>query len=88
MRIEVTEETGIRHQPINPNTPPYGHLKCGEVREVDDADGRFFVANGWARDVEGNQPTGERGKLDRTDPAKFPHAEPSPRIDPQDSVHE
>lgn len=62
MRIEITEETGIRHA-------PYGHMKKGEIREVEDDHGAFFVANGWAKDVDDpDAEPKERGSLDHQDP--------------------
>ena len=64
MKIEIIEPGGIKHA-------PYGHLQEGEIRVVDDHHGEFFCANGWAKDVDDNVPTGDRGSLDRTDPEKF-----------------
>lgn len=64
MKIEILEETGIKHA-------PYGHMQKGEIRVVDDHDGQFFCGNGWALDVDENVPTGKRGSLDRKDPAAW-----------------
>lgn len=75
MKIEITEETGIKDA-------KYGHMQPGEVRVVDDDFGRFVCANGWARDLEGLEPTGERGKLDRKDPAEWAKENPpEPRVE-------
>lgn len=62
MRIEITEETGIRHE-------GFGHMQQGEIREVPDHLGKFFVSNGWAKDVDGKVRQGARGDLDYEDPA-------------------
>lgn len=32
----------------------------GDVCLVTDAEGEYFVRNGWARDVDGDVPTGDR----------------------------
>lgn len=80
MKIEITEKTGIR-------TQEYGHMKHGEIREVDDHLGAFYCANGWAKDVSGTVPTGERGKLDRIDPAKWPNDQPKKQIEPGNASH-
>lgn len=70
MMILITEENGIKHQ-------PYGHMKKGETREVSDDDGRFFCANGWARDTKGIVETGKRGSLDNIDPKKWIEENPA-----------
>lgn len=78
MKIEITEQNGIKHA-------PYGHMLHGEIRVVDAADGEFFCANGWARDVDGNVETGERGSLDRVNPEEWKKdraAEPREMIEP------
>ena len=64
MKIEILEETGIK-------TPEYGHMQKGEIRIVDDHLGAYYCSNGWARDCDEKVPTGERGKLDRLNPAEW-----------------
>lgn len=64
MKIEVIEPGGIKHA-------PYGHLQLGEIRVVDDQFGKFACANGWAKDVDGQVETGERGKLDHHNPEEW-----------------
>lgn len=82
MRIEIIEPTGIKHA-------PYGHMLQGEVREVDEQFGRFACANGWAKDVAGQVPTGQRGSQDYQDPAKWEPGKSAskaaePKIQPAD----
>ena len=50
MKIEVLEK--ILHE--------REVFEAGETRVVDDALGKYFCANGWAKDADGNVPTGER----------------------------
>lgn len=83
MKIEILEETGIK-------TSEYGHMKHGEIRVVEDGDGEFYCANGWAKDVDGQVETGKRGKLDRVDPKKWAadkKAEKADKVQPQNVVH-
>lgn len=64
MKIEITEQTGIK-------TAEYGHMQHGEIRVVDNHLGQFYCANGWAKDVDGVVPTGQRGSLDRQVPSEW-----------------
>lgn len=52
MKIEITEPNGILHG--------RERFESGDVRSVDDALGDYFCRMGWAKDVDGNVPTGER----------------------------
>lgn len=72
MKIEILEATGVKHA-------PYGHMKQGEIREVDPQFGAFACANGWARDVDGAVATGDRGQFDLHDPIGWqPTDKPGP----------
>lgn len=64
MLIKIIEETGIRHE-------GYGHLKKGEIREVEDHHALFFIKNGWAESQDGSVLVGERGSLDFENPDEF-----------------
>lgn len=66
MRIRVTEQTGIRDERLDKGMAGYG-----EEREVPLFLGMFFVANGWAEDVDGEQEKGTRGSLDYIDPTAW-----------------
>lgn len=82
MKIEILEETGVK-------TEKYGHMRHGETREVDDHDGAFFCANGWAKDVDGSIPTGERGSLDHMNPDEWDGTETAKKsqIRPAKATH-
>ena len=52
MKIEILEESGIRHD---------GHVyKYAETRAVENHVGAYFCAMGWAKDLDGTVPTGDR----------------------------
>lgn len=76
MKIEILEETGIRHEGL-------GHMQKGEIRVVPNQLGAFFCANGWARDVDERVETGERGKLDLQNPEGV-EPESTERVQPHD----
>lgn len=83
MRIEVTEETGIRHEGL-------GHMQKGEIRVVPNDLGLFFCSNGWAKDVDGETPTGVRGGIDYEDPttwAKGQREAAEKVVQPRDGKH-
>ena len=64
MKVRITEKTGIRH-----DGQFYEH---DEVRVVPIKVGTYFCANGWAEDLDGNVPTGERDLTPkRIDPANL-----------------
>lgn len=52
MRVEITEQTGIRHDGA--------YFSFGDVVTVPDAVGAYFCGLGWAKDVEGKVATGDR----------------------------
>lgn len=50
-------------------------FEAGDVRTVDDVIGKYFVEMGWAKDVDGNIPTGERNTTEiRLAPDSAVHA--------------
>lgn len=58
MRIKVLEETGIRHGSLV--------LSHDDQVTVPDEVGRTFCELGWAEDLSGEVPTGERDTRPRT----------------------
>jgi hypothetical protein len=63
MRVEITEENGKNGHAISTKDPETGRLYVqakGDVITVSDSFGALLCGRGWAKDVDGNVPTGER----------------------------
>ena len=57
MRVEITEE---RLSDTDPETGRHYLHEAGDVITVPDSLGKTWCKHGWAKDVDGNVPTGER----------------------------
>ena len=57
MRVEITED---RLSDTDPETGRHYLQREGDALTVPDALGTTWCSHGWAKDVDGNVPTGER----------------------------
>lgn len=70
MRVEITEE---RLSDTDEETGQHYNQANGDTITVPDKLGQYWCDNGWARDVSGDYPTGERkttGVIARPEPSK------------------